>query len=310
MFNIAISGKSVRLYGLLLWKVSTYQQGATVMNRQDDRIKVSAIPRTFYESVTRHIINFAIGIVKVLDTEKAEDAILIGSGTLVDLEGIYGILTAQHVIDALPSMGQIGFIISENLHKYTLDAQTLAVSRIGRGKDSGSGPDLGLIHFPRTAIGSIKAKKSFYSIAGKRDRMINSPPEDDFGVWCICGIPDVETKSEGPSKGFDQVKAFLHFCGFGGISRSFSTYKFDYFDFEAHYNEPNESPSSFGGVSGGGLWQIIIAQKPDGEFLMKEALLSGVAFYQTDLIENKRIIKCHGRKSIYEIVYQTIKKTS
>ncbi len=277
------------------------------MNEKSEGIKVTDIPLDFYNSATKQIINYGIGIVKVIEKETTEDAILIGSGTLVDIKGNLGILTAQHVIDALPIDGNIGFIISEQLHKFSLDVRVLPVIRIGRGKDPSTGPDLGFINLPDMIIGSIKALKSFYNVGLKRDKILENPPENDLGVWCICGIPDVETRHEGPSKGFETVKGFLGFCGFGGVSKQSCRGDFDYFDFDVYYNERTQSPINFGGVSGGGLWQVIIARKPYGELIVKETILSGVAFYQTPLVENKRIIKCHGRKSVYNQVYRIVK---
>lgn len=263
-----------------------------------------------YRFATKHIINFSVGIVKVVENYSGEDATLIGSGTLVDLDGNNSILTAQHVIDALPKEGIVGFVISEKLHKYILDTRSLSTTKIGKGKNDQTGPDLGIINLPQATIGSIKALKSFYNIDTKRDRMLQNPPENDLGVWCICGIPDIETRTAEPEKGFDQVKAFLEFCGFGGVRKEYAFGEYDYFDFEVQYNDRTDSPLSFGGVSGGGLWQVIIAQKPDGELMVKEAILSGVAFSQTELVDNKRTIKCHGRKSIYKIAFDKVRKGS
>jgi hypothetical protein len=274
------------------------------MNKETVGMRITDIPMEFYSSATRQIINFGIGIVKVAENVNSEDAILIGSGTLIDFNGSHSILTAQHVIDALPTKGNIGFVISEKLHKYVLDAQSLSTIKIDRGNNPESGPDLGVINLPHPTIGSIKALKSFYNVGNKRERMLENPPENDLGVWCIW------TKSEKPQKGFDQVKAYLEFCGFGGISNEYDLGEYDYFDFEVHYNDRTDSPISFGGVSGGGLWQVIIGQKPGGELVVKEVILSGIAFFQTELIENKRTIKCHGRKSIYGNVFEKMKKGS
>lgn len=280
------------------------------MDKETVGMRITDIPMDFYNDATRQIINFGIGIVKVAESDRGEDAILIGSGTLVNFNGRHFILTAQHVIDALPTKGNIGFVISEKLHKYVLNAQNLSTIKIDRGNNPESGPDLGLINLPQPDTGTIKAYKSFYNVGNKKDRMLENPPEKDLGVWCICGIPDIETRSEKPQKGFDQVKAYLGFCGFGGISREYDLGEFDYIDFEVQYNDRTDSPLSFGGVSGGGLWQVIIGQKPGGVLVVKEVILSGVAFYQTELIENKRIIKCHGRKSIYRNVLEKMKKGS
>lgn len=275
-----------------------------------DVIKLTAIPMDLFCSATQHIINYCTGMVRIDANDSGEDAILIGSGTLIDLSGKKCILTAQHAIDAFPKEGNIGFIISERLHKYLLDVQSLTMVKIGKGGNDRLGPDLGIIVLPQNHIGNIKAYKSFYNIEKNRDRMINSPPANDMGVWCISGIPDIETKVVEPKSGFDQVKVFLEFCGFGEIGNQYEIGEYDYFDFEVQYNDQTDSPISFGGVSGGGLWQVIIAQKENGELVMKEVILSGVAFYQTELAGNKRTIKCHGRNSVFINAYDKMRHIS
>lgn len=71
-------------------------------------IKLTEIPMDLFGSATQHIINYCIGMVRVDENERGEDAILIGSGTLTDFKRKKCILTAQHVINALPKEGNIG----------------------------------------------------------------------------------------------------------------------------------------------------------------------------------------------------------
>ncbi len=236
-----------------------------------------------------------------------EDVILIGSGTLVDIDGILGILTAQHVIEAIQKDEDINFVISKKLHKFSLKTQFLTRILIAKGTNSSRGPDIGFIKLPETSLGSIKAVRSFYNIGRRRDKILKYPPENNMGVWCLCGFPDEKTRHEGPQKGFNIVKNVLQLCGFGCISGQCVSNDFDYFDFNIHYNEKTQPPMSFGGVSGGGLWQVIIDRRCDGELILKEIILSGVAFYQSSLKDNMRIIKCHGRQTVYDQAYHTVK---
>ena len=74
---------------------------------------------------------------------------------------------------------------------------------------------------------------------------------------------------------------------------------FDYLEFKARYGGLNEPPQSFGGFSGAGLWQAPLVRTPEGTLKAKELLLSGVAFYQFARTEERRVIKCHGRRSVY-----------
>lgn len=69
-------------------------------------------------------------------------------------------------------------------------------------------------------------------------------------------------------------------------------------------------PKNFGGISGGGLWQILLKDSSVDKFEPTCYILSGLAFYQSELKANKRLIRCHGRQSIYKNVYEFIKDKS
>jgi hypothetical protein len=155
------------------------------MNDSVKGIRITDIPSNFFESATKRIIDYLIGIVRIIGNEPKEDAILIGSGTLVDINGTFGILTAQHVIDELPRHGNLGLIISEQVHRPTIDANVLIYSRMGRGRDPSTGPDLGFIKLPNSIISILKAYKSFYNVTKSRNRVLDNPPADDLGLWYL-----------------------------------------------------------------------------------------------------------------------------
>jgi len=284
------------------------RKGGVVISDTIIDINITDIPSEFFESAARRIINYLIGIVKIIETEGKEDVVLMGSGTLVDINGVFGIITAQHVMDALQSDGNLGFIISEKLHRPLIEAQALVHTRIAKGNNPSIGPDLGFIKLPNTSIGLLKALKSFYNVSKSRERILHEPPDNDLGFWCLSGIPDEKTLTEGPSRGFETVKRFLEYCPFGRTSNYHILGEFDYFDFDVSYNEKTQPPISFGGVSGGGLWQVLIGQDEKGRVILKESILSGVAFYESPLVNDKRAIKCHGRRSIYKQAYDKVER--
>jgi hypothetical protein len=268
-------------------------------------LRITDIPADFFETATRDIFNYSIGLVSVTKEDKEENAKIIGSGTLVDINGVSGILTAEHVIDAFPSDGEIGFVISEKLHKFSLKVQNFSFLTVAKAIIDSEGPDIGFIPIPGAVLGPMKVFKSFYNLA-KRKNIIEDPPETNLGVWCVCGFPEVLTRHEGPDRGFEKVKGFMGVCGFGGVSEQYIKGEFDYYNFEVLYNANTGPPISFGGVSGGGLWQVIIAQNESNELLVKEIILSGIPFYQTEKSDDKRTVKCHGRKSIYQYSFDFI----
>ena len=100
-------------------------------------------------------------------------------------------------------------------------------------------------------------------------------------------------------RGFTRVKAFRGLCGAGVVTSQHTRGDYDYLHFEAKYGGLYEGPQSYEGFSGGGLWQIQFTDQ-DGQLQISDSLLSGVAFYQSEIVAELRTIYCHGRKSIYE----------
>ena len=88
---------------------------------------------------------------------------------------------------------------------------------------------------------------------------------------------------------------------FGGTCTSENRGEYDYLTPLAKTTLPNV-PSSFKGVSGGGLWQIGLSKKlSTGEiFWGGELHFLGVAFWEKPVPPHHIAIRCHGPVSIFE----------
>lgn len=268
------------------------------------------VPRAFREEACRAIFDFSIGLVKLHGSDLVHNARLGGSGTLVQIDGTYGILTACHVLDHLKGEEAIGLILVNTvrpfLHRVTVRSERMRWVRIACSDKEGDGPDLGILLLSPVDVGYLKAQKSFYNLAN-REWLLCDPPTLDTGVWFICGFPDEATKERGPERGFKSVKVFEGACGDVRVEKDYRVGNFGYLDFEVAYGGVNDPPRSFSGFSGGGLWQVRVMRTPEGELKVKDRLLSGVAFCQNPPIGNRRVIKCHGRDGIYTHAIQAIK---
>jgi hypothetical protein len=281
----------------------------------DKELSRSDLPQNLFAEMSNMIHTFSTSLIKVsVDRNGKENIALIGSGTFVTVGNINGILTADHVVklldNPLGSPKSLGLAIQKYAHKYTIDREYLKIYRIARGNVDSEGPDLAFISIPPAKLGTIRAEKSFYNLQRNRDRMLSSPPEPNLGVWAICGAPDIETTDEKPTQAFIEVKKYHSFCFFGGISRIYDVEKFDYLEIEANDDCDPDIPESFGGVSGGGVWQVPLVRTSNGVMKPQEYLLSGVAFYQTKKSGSLRSIKCHARKSVYDAAYRAIEEIS
>src|SRR3990172_1041210 len=256
-------------------------------------------PRRLLEEASNELVDYQIGFV-ILDKNAApEDALLAGSGTLVEIDGTHAILTADHVIENLPQKGKVGLILPTRfpaqVHRAIIEIEFSNKITVSRGTIESDGPDLAFLTIPQPFVGTLKAKKTFYNLCKRRSRILEKQPSINEGVWLITGMVEELTSEAPPERGYERVKVFRGMCGAGIIGSECRKDEFDYLEFEAKYNENYEGPQSYKGYSGGGLWQLIIDKSKDGVFQIKERILSGVIFYQSPITGIIRSIKCHGR---------------
>lgn len=264
------------------------------------------------QTASEEIAHYVIGFAKLVENRGIEDALLAGSGTLITIDRMHGILTADHVLENLPEAGQVGLILATmgrpELHRLTIDMQLAEKVRIARGKVESEGPDLGILVLPPANIGIISASKSFYNLSGRCEDILSCPTSIDKGAWLLSGLIEERTTEAEPEAGFQKVKVFRGICG-GGIVKGESERKgFDYLDFEANAQGLYEGPESFKGLSGGGLWQFLISKSKEGEIEVTDKILSGVAFYQSSWENRVLNINCHGRQSIYGTAIEAVRK--
>jgi hypothetical protein len=275
-----------------------------------EAVRLSDIPQELLESISKQLSNYAVGFVRPEETTSSADLALLGSGTFVEINGVHGILTAHHVIEAFPNKGEIGLVLAPNLptlHNPRIYIDFLTPVKVARGKVASEGPDLGIIVLPSVNLGSIKALKSFYNLGLRRRQVLSNPPANDMGMWFLCGFIDEFTIEDAPAKKYDRVKGFYCRCGpVLGVSKAYSVDGYDYFEFEVPYNEEHKFPKSYGGMSGGGVWQVELIRTPEGALAANALILSGVAFYESDVLDKKRSIKCHGRQSLYQAAVEAI----
>jgi hypothetical protein len=62
------------------------------------------------EQISKEISYFTIGFARLIVKGKVEDAECAGSGSLVTIGSLHGVLTAAHVVNNLPKKGPVGII--------------------------------------------------------------------------------------------------------------------------------------------------------------------------------------------------------
>jgi hypothetical protein len=271
-----------------------------------------AVFRDFLEDIAGELANFSTSFVNLDVHNEQADAGLGGSGILIFAGGKHAILTADHVLGYLPKRGEVGLVFSTmyspQVHSFTIDMAWTEKITIARGSTDFDGPDIGILLIPAPIASRIMVYKSFYNLSKRRDQILSCTPLIENGIWFLCGMPVEWTKDSPPVYGFQRVKEFRGICGVGIVTIEAEKKNFDYLTFEVKYNETYESPQDFKGMSGSGLWHIIVGKSEDGDPIVNDKILSGVAFYQSDIENGCRKIICHGRKSIYGAVVDTLEK--
>lgn len=272
-------------------------------------IPIKDIPTDVFESIWQRLSEYTIGFLRVKDTPRGQDADLLGSGTLIQVGSTRAILTAHHVVDVLPTEGRLGLILSRNLSQHTIDVQGLSYLKIASGKVDSEGPDLAAVIISPTIASSIGAIKSFYNLTNHRDHMLAEPPDIQEGVWINNGFVAEMTIQEEGRNGYSSIKGFFMLSGAGGPeNQPVEREEYDYISLPVTYSKEPGVPTSFGGMSGGGLWQVQLITGPRGKIKPNAFLLSGVVFYQEGPINQRSDLICHGRSSVYQVAYEAIKQ--
>ena len=250
------------------------------------------------ETATRSIDDFTVSF--VLGDE------LWGSGTLVDVSGTLGILTAFHVARDLVRHGDrdLAMIIARHFHRFDLPRECFEHVPIGtptRGEEQG--PDLSFLHlFESPALATIKSKKSFYRIREKPLGELEQLPLENL-FWWIAGAPASRASRGGP-KSRQGALNIIHLVGQANFVRLVAGEDdFDILTLSINSGEPPFA-MDYGGCSGGGVWASALAKDPaigDESLDISPALLAGVIYYQSPEIDRRRDILANGPGSLTKI---------
>jgi hypothetical protein len=140
--------------------------------------------------------------------------------------------------------------------------------------------------------------------------MLTDPPAIADGLWIVQGFIGKLTKEELDFQRRVKTVIFLELSSSGFVSRQYVVGDYDYFDYPLEFSRASKT-RNYGGTSGGGLWQVRLEKGGDGEIKPANVpILSGVAFYQGPIESDQSVLKCHGRRSIYDVAYEAIIQTA
>jgi hypothetical protein len=255
------------------------------------------------ERIVRDVGLFTVGLLRVSQTAQGERLYLsgTGTGTLVWFAGAHYILTAAHVWEELcrgVAPASVGLTLRENLdHKYLIDRAAIVATGPPSPAEWGEwGPDIVFLRVPPAHVGAIEVHRVFWNLARKLTlahvicidlRVLMGTPEQlgqltdihaDLQITGLFSTPVIERYSslQAPE----------------AIRRDY-----DYVDLDMDLTLPGV-PQTFGGVSGGGLWRVLVYWSDTTNEITWKKDIEGVAFHESDIINGHRTVRCHGPQSI------------
>lgn len=254
-------------------------------------------------SFASHCVGFVLTRVE----NNEEECGLGGSGTLTSIDGLQGVLTAAHVVKELRKHNRAGLVMTAHpcttVHRIIFETHHCADFSLAPSGNPVDGPDIAFLVLPPDTTASLKALRSFYNLTKRRDSYLNKAPPRDHGVWALSGLAEEWSKTAPPQPSFPRIKMFDgKVCPLDVIG-SRNSGQWDYVTLRANYSDSADIPHSFGGYSGAGLWQILVKPGENGNPMIDQKHLLGVAYYESDLMAQPdttvRDVSCHGRESIY-----------
>ena len=263
------------------------------------------------EKMSAEIANFIVGFVLIRVHDGIEAAYPAGSGTLVTIGSVGGVLTAAHVLRNLPDHSEIGILrfnkASSLFQKLTIDMEHAEKLTIAADVFGPEGPDLGFLRLSPRDVGTLNARNVFFNL-GRRQASILEGEQLDLPYFDgISGMIAEWTTNLPSKKGLARVKGFESLYGVGRVVKEHEANGFDLFDFEVSYESEFVAPGSYKGMSGGALWRAYYTEGDDAQLSVSDKMLFGVAFHQSDISDRKRIITCHGPRSVYGPLIEAIR---
>jgi hypothetical protein len=247
--------------------------------------------QSLWNSLARGAQMYSTPLFSVSKTARGDVLKLAGSGTLFAKVDAHYILTAAHVWhEMLKHADHVGVTLREVYdHTCLLQVDSIVAYEPEHPASwTAWGPDIVLLRIPEVRVGEIKAFKVFYEMDAALKGLVT---HDRNETYVLIGTP-IALGSYTQNHASVQLLAM-----WVGTPKLHIHEGWDYFDVKAALHPPSET-STFGGVSGGGLWRVQIYNPPGTERIDAAVVLEGVAFYELGTTKGEGMIRCHGVESI------------
>ena len=157
------------------------------MNSRD--IPITDIPMAVWDQVENSLRHYFVPILAVWKHERVSDLKLIGSGTLINIDGKGYILTAAHVWGAAAGADALHLLMMAGRAKVEIPYANISGRTVwDREGPEEWGPDLALLEIPPPQLTTIKAYKSFLNFEQQLADHSENPPKIENSFWAIYGV--------------------------------------------------------------------------------------------------------------------------
>jgi hypothetical protein len=283
-----------------------HEQLSLVTKPSERRFPSNAREVAVMDEAVDRICLSTIGFMKLRREGNVERGLAVGSGTLVSVDDVLGVLTAAHVLAELPDDGPVGLVRfkegAKNLQRLHVDMRFAKKAAIvADGKIGPSDSDIGFLRLPLDVVGSLKATGVFHNLTKRSVEAVIEAVVQRPYVDAIIGVVAELTTYEEVNRIVVGASMWL-----GNVVDQRDARGFDLLDFRIASDGSVKPPRSYGGVSGGGLWRISLS---DDFAACRSITPVGVLFYQSEpAADGERLLSCQGPHSVYVRVVEAARK--
>lgn len=255
------------------------------------------------DKVRNQLCSSTIGFLKIRQNGEIVDPTSLGSGTLVTAKGIHGILTAAHVLDNLPEDEPLGILLftrPDTSTQFKVEIRREDKIFTPGWSRNRKLPDLGFMRLYPPRIADLEARGCvFYNLEKERTIALNARRELAWREYVVGVVAESEIRRVVPDGGGYVRSGYTMLIGDSQTRRRFCAESCNLVAQSINFKEPVAPPSSYGGVSGGGLW---VLASPTGEIRDAKRALVGIVFRETSSKRSARMIICHRIEDVRDLI--------
>jgi hypothetical protein len=248
-----------------------------------------------------NLSHYSMGFLELIPPDRVA---LRGSGTLVRIGKIYGILTAAHVWRTIREYQTVGIYLYPprklEVQSIREDVRLLDAVTFENGGDDELGPDIAFVRLTESKASSIEKHSAFLNLEKDEQKAQAGAPSGGVARDIVVG--GVEELGQKINMYDDRKLVVQNSLANVGHARVIDCGRdgFDRLEFTPEPDADFVSPHSYGGMSGGGCFRVYFPREEGSESEPLPFHLLGVAFFETEREGKADKIICHGRRSLID----------